>query len=129
MDDKALDEHLLELQARLIQALAHPKRLKLLQLLGRGEASAGALADALGVSRPNLSQHLGVMHERGLVRVRRVGANRLYRLAYPEIKDACAMFQDVLAAQLTRTGRQLGPRARRARTARRRASREGRREP
>ncbi len=128
MDDEALDEHLLELQARLIQALAHPTRLKLLRILGDGEASASALADALGVSRPNLSQHLSVMHQRGLLQVRRVGARRLYRLAYPEIKDACAMFQEVLAAQLTATGRH-GPRARRPRAARRRASREGRRRP
>lgn len=118
-----LDDHILELQARLIQALAHPTRLKILQLVGDGEVSAGALAERLGVTRPNLSQHLTLMQQRGLLRVRREGATRLYRLAYPEIKDACAMFQEVLAAELASAGRVFDRPARRARAARRRSRR------
>ncbi len=108
----AFDDHILELQARLIQALAHPTRLKILQLVGDGELSAGALAERLGVTRPNLSQHLTLMQQRGLLRVRREGATRLYRLAYPEIKDACAMFREVLAAELAAAGRVFGRPAR-----------------
>lgn len=75
--------------ARICRALTDPKRLALLALLRDGERSAGALAGALGCPLPNASQHLAVLRQAGLVVARRDGTSILYRLAAPEILDAC----------------------------------------
>ena len=66
-----------------IQALAEPRRREILQLIRDRELSAGAIASGFDVSRPAISQHLGVLKEAGLVTERREGTRRFYR-ARPE---------------------------------------------
>ena len=66
-----------------IQALAEPRRREILQLIRDHEMSAGAIAAGFDVSRPAISQHLGVLKEAGLVTERREGTRRFYR-ARPE---------------------------------------------
>jgi ArsR family transcriptional regulator len=98
--NEAAEEILYERQARLCQVLADPKRLRLLGLLREGEHSVGELAEALGVAYPNVSQHLTVMRDAGLVATRRAGTSVFYRLAYPRIAEACDLVRDVLRQQL-----------------------------
>ena len=71
------------------RALTDPKRLDLLHQLRDGERSAGALATDLGCTMANASQHLAVLRHAGLVTSRRDGTSIHYRLAAPEILDAC----------------------------------------
>lgn len=59
-------------------ALADPTRRGILELLGRGEHAAGAIAEHLAISAPATSQHLKVLREAGLVRVRVDGQFRMY---------------------------------------------------
>ena len=92
---------LYERQARLCQVLTEPKRLKLLHALRDGERSVGDLAQATGVSYTNVSQHLSSMRDVGLVATRRDGTTIFYRLAYPQIMEACDLIQDILRAQLS----------------------------
>ncbi|MFL5840446.1 MAG: ArsR/SmtB family transcription factor [Thermoleophilaceae bacterium] len=66
-----------------IQALAEPRRREILQLIRDRELSAGEIAAGFDVSRPAISQHLGVLKEAGLVSERREGTKRFYR-ARPE---------------------------------------------
>jgi DNA-binding transcriptional ArsR family regulator len=66
-----------------IQALAEPRRREILQLIRDRELSAGEIASGFDVSRPAISQHLGVLKEAGLVSERREGTKRFYR-ARPE---------------------------------------------
>ncbi len=99
MSDPA-DEALYERQARICQVLVDPKRLRLLALLRDREYSVGELAETLGIAYPNVSQHLNVMRDAGLVATRRAGTNVYYRLAYPRIADACDMVREVLRQQL-----------------------------
>jgi DNA-binding transcriptional ArsR family regulator len=66
-----------------IQALAEPRRREILQLIRDRELSAGDIASGFDVSRPAISQHLGVLKEAGLVSERREGTKRFYR-ARPE---------------------------------------------
>jgi DNA-binding transcriptional ArsR family regulator len=94
------DDVLYERQARLCQVLADPKRLRLLGLLREGEYSVRELAEAIGAAYPNVSQHLNVMRDAGLVATRRAGTSIYYRLAYPRIAEACDIVRDVLRAQL-----------------------------
>ena len=75
--------------ADICRALTDPKRLALLHQLRDGERSAGALATDLGCTFANASQHLAVLRHAGLVTSRRDGTSIHYRLAVPEILDAC----------------------------------------
>ncbi len=75
--------------ADICRALTDPKRLALLHQLRDGERAAGTLAADLGCTLANASQHLAVLRHAGLVTSRRDGTSIHYRLAVPEILDAC----------------------------------------
>jgi DNA-binding transcriptional ArsR family regulator len=66
-----------------IRALAEPRRRRILELVRVDELSAGEIASAFDVTRPAVSQHLGVLRDAGLLVERREGTRRLYR-ARPE---------------------------------------------
>jgi ArsR family transcriptional regulator len=91
--DKAM---LFEMQADICQALANPKRLQVLDLLKGGELSVGEMMKAMGIQKANLSQHLAVMRQKGIVSARREGTTVYYRLARPRITEACAVMREVL---------------------------------
>jgi DNA-binding transcriptional ArsR family regulator len=61
-------------------ALADPTRRQILELLGHGERAAGEITEKFGVSAPAISQHLKVLREARLVRVRVEGQRRIYSL-------------------------------------------------
>jgi DNA-binding transcriptional ArsR family regulator len=61
-------------------ALADPVRRDILILLQRGERPAGALVVALSLPQPNVSKHLKILRDAGLVRVRVEGPSRIYSL-------------------------------------------------
>jgi DNA-binding transcriptional ArsR family regulator len=62
-----------------LRAIAEPRRRRILELVGSRELSAGEIASHFEVTRPAISQHLGVLKEAGLVNERRNGTQRLYR--------------------------------------------------
>jgi len=62
-----------------VKAIAEPRRREILLLVRDGELSAGEIASRFEVTRPAISQHLGVLKEAGLVSERRNGTRRLYR--------------------------------------------------
>ena len=62
-----------------LKAIAEPRRRQILELVREQELSAGAIASQFDVTRPAISQHLGVLKEAGLVDERRNGTQRLYR--------------------------------------------------
>jgi DNA-binding transcriptional ArsR family regulator len=62
-----------------LRAIAEPRRRRILELVGSRELSAGEIASHFEVTRPAISQHLGVLKEAGLVDERRNGTQRLYR--------------------------------------------------
>ncbi|WP_181781712.1 ArsR/SmtB family transcription factor [Pseudonocardia pini] len=61
-------------------AVAEPRRREILEVLARGERSVGDLVGELELAQPQVSKHLKVLHEVGLVAVREDGRRRLYRL-------------------------------------------------
>jgi DNA-binding transcriptional ArsR family regulator len=61
-------------------ALAERHRRQIIALLDQAERSAGELVAAVGLSQPGVSKHLKCLREAGLVRVRRDGQRRLYRI-------------------------------------------------
>lgn len=66
-----------------LKAIAEPRRRAILRLVSDTELPAGRIAAHFDVTRPAVSQHLGVLKEAGLVTERREGTRRLYR-ARPE---------------------------------------------
>jgi DNA-binding transcriptional ArsR family regulator len=67
-------------------AVAEPKRRKVLEVLGVKEMSVNELVKRLGWTQPMVSKHLGVLKQVGLVRERRVGRQRLYRVNAGQLK-------------------------------------------
>ena len=61
-------------------AVAEPRRREILDLLARGERPVNELVELLGVTQPQVSKHLRVLREVGLVEVRDHGRQRMYRL-------------------------------------------------
>ncbi len=90
-----------EMQAELCQMLANPKRLQIINLLKWGENSVGSLVQSLGVAKANLSQHLAVMRQKGILATRRDGTTIYYRLAFPHITEACEVMREVLLETLS----------------------------
>jgi DNA-binding transcriptional ArsR family regulator len=67
-------------------AVAEPRRRQILDLLADGELPVGALVKKLGLAQPQVSKHLRVLREVGVVAVREEGRQRLYRLNGPALK-------------------------------------------
>ncbi len=92
------------LQAEVLKTLASPRRIEILHELARGPIEVGRLAEAIGASQPNVSQHLAVLRTAGIVEAERDGREVRYRLADPDVMVACALMRAVLERRLTRLG-------------------------
>ncbi len=93
------------LQAEVLKTLASPRRLEILHALAHGPIEVGRLAQLIGASQPNVSQHLSVLRTAGMVEAEREGREVRYRLADPDVMVACALMRSVLERRLTRLGR------------------------
>ncbi len=67
----------IELAARAMKAMSHPLRLKILCVLGDQEISVQDIVEAVGTSQSNISQHLAILREKGILRARK-DANRVF---------------------------------------------------
>jgi ArsR family transcriptional regulator len=92
------------LQADVLKTLANPRRIEILHELARGPIEVGRLAEAIGVSQPNVSQHLAVLRSAGIVEAERDGREVRYRLADPDVVVACSLMRAVLERRFTRLG-------------------------
>jgi DNA-binding transcriptional ArsR family regulator len=85
-------------------AVADPTRRALLDLLAQGEERVNSLAERFAMSRPAISQHLAILLRTRLVRARRVGRERRYRLQprpLEEIYDWVALYERFWRTKLT----------------------------
>jgi len=90
------------LQAEVLKTLSSPRRLEILHILAEGPKEVGRLAAELGISQPNVSQHLSVMRAAGLVEGEREGREVHYRLSDPDIIVACDIMKGVLQRRIAR---------------------------
>jgi DNA-binding transcriptional ArsR family regulator len=84
-----LPEPVVELIARRFRVLAEPMRIRILDRLRGGEASVQELADTLGASQQNVSKHLAVLHEAGIVARRKEGTYTYYAIADEGVLALC----------------------------------------
>jgi DNA-binding transcriptional ArsR family regulator len=92
------------LQAEVLKTLASPRRIEILHVLARGPIEVGRLAEMIGASQPNVSQHLAVLRAAGIVDAERDGREVRYRLSDPDVMVACGLMRGVLERRLTRLG-------------------------
>ena len=90
-------------KADLFKALAHPVRVRALELLSDSEQPVSALLAATGIEASHLSQHLGVLRNAGVVTARREGNAVHYRLEHPALAEMLGAARVVLTDRLTRT--------------------------
>ena len=93
------------LQAEVLKTLANPRRLEIIHRLAQGPCEVGRLAEEIGASQPNISQHLSVLRAAGIVDAERDGREVRYRLTDPDVITACTVLRGVLQRRLTRLGR------------------------
>lgn len=109
--NEALEAELRELHERVCKAISDPKRLLIISVLRDDELSVGEIAETLGVSQSNASQHLAVLRERGIVTTRRAGTTVYYSLRSKKILTAIDLMREFVAEEtrtpLERSGRKL----------------------
>jgi len=101
-----IDRELIPQVAARFRALGDEGRLAILSLLQRGERSVNELAEAIGRSQPNISQHLASLAAAGLVESRRDGQHAFYRIADPTVVRICEAVCDGLVARARAERRQ-----------------------
>jgi DNA-binding transcriptional ArsR family regulator len=87
-------------KAELFKALAHPARIRLLELLRDGEKSVTALQLALGIEGSTVSQQLAILRMKNLVDTRKSGNNIYYRLRDQQVNDLLAVARRMFDAHL-----------------------------
>lgn len=98
MDDKKV----YELHADVCKTMSNPKRLEIINLLRNGELCVDDLTSNMGVAKANVSQHLALMRNKGILLTRRDGVNIYYRISNPKVVKACDIMREVLVEQLTK---------------------------
>lgn len=99
---------LYEVKANLFKGLAHPVRVRVLEVLASAEtvSVADLLADT-GLEASHLSQHLSVLRRHNLVVADRRASQVFYRLAYPQVADLLNVSRALLIEILEHTQQQL----------------------
>jgi DNA-binding transcriptional ArsR family regulator len=85
-----------------LRALSDPRRREILRLVSEQERSAGEIASNFDITRPAISQHLGVLKGAGLVSERRDGTRRLYRARQDEMRKLRDFLDDYWTSGLER---------------------------
>ncbi len=95
-------------KASIFQALAHPTRIAIVEMLRNGELSAGVIQERLGLEQANLSQHLAVLRSRQIVSNRKEGNQVFYSLRNPVLIEVLDIMRRYLQANLKDTVQMLG---------------------
>lgn len=100
-EERPDDTRIHEMHAELCKMLSHPTRLKILEQLRQESKTVKEMVEELERSQPTVSQHLGELKKRGLVRAEREGNSKQYHIEHPKILDACDIIREVLFERLS----------------------------
>ena len=92
-----------EVKAELFKALAHPARIRALEVLSEGERSVGELQPLVGIESSHLSQQLAVLRRAGLVTTRKEGSSVFYAVRDPLVVELLSVSKRLLVASLAET--------------------------
>jgi DNA-binding transcriptional ArsR family regulator len=102
-----LPDELVELIARRFRVLAEPLRIRLLDQLRTGEATVNELSEAIGGSQQNISKHLQLLADAGIVGRRKDGNHVYYRIVDEGVLRLCEDVCGSIPAQLSELSRLL----------------------
>ncbi len=88
------EEHI-DQASRAIKAMAHPLRLKILCVLGDQEISVQDIVDCVGTSQSNISQHLAILRDKGVLRTRKDANRVFYRIGDERTLTLIGMMREV----------------------------------
>ncbi len=100
MEKTNLSNEALELIAVRFKILSEPLRLRILQTLGGGEMSVNELAEAVKSSQPNISKHLKMLQDAGILSRRQQGNSVFYAIADESIFALCELVCGALEERL-----------------------------
>lgn len=90
--------------SRSLKAMSHPLRLKILCTLGDNEVSVQDIVEAVGTSQSNISQHLAILRDKGILASRKEANKVFYRVGDTRTLRLIGMMQEVFCS----TGRNAG---------------------
>ena len=96
-------EELQTFKAQFFRALAHPIRIRILEILGHGGRTVQQLQDALSVEQPIVSQQLAVLRNQGIVAAHKKGPSVRYSLRDPLVTDLLAIARRIFNNHLVST--------------------------
>jgi ArsR family transcriptional regulator, virulence genes transcriptional regulator len=102
-----MDKQFYCLHSELCKTLANAKRQEIIDCLRAGEMTVNSLCAATSIPQANLSQHLAIMRNKGVLETRRQGANVFYRISNPKIIKAFDLLTEVMQEQQAKTGRAM----------------------
>ena len=85
----------IETAARALKAISHPLRLKILCVLGPDEVCVQDIVEAVGTSQSNISQHLGILRDKGVLQTRKDANRVFYRVADQRTLQLVIMMREV----------------------------------
>lgn len=84
--------------SRSLKAISHPLRLKILCILGENEVSVQDIVEHVGTSQSNISQHLAILRDKGILASRKEANRVFYRVGDARILKLIDMMQDVFCS-------------------------------
>ena len=104
----AMQNLLREYKASVFQALSHPTRIAIVEVLRDGELSAGAIQARLGVEQANVSQHLAILRSRQIVASRKEGTQVFYSVRHKVLIKVLDLMRQYFQAHLHESVQMLG---------------------
>jgi ArsR family transcriptional regulator len=92
-----------ELHAEVCKTFGHPKRLMVISALRNQELTVTEIAEKTNIDVSNLSQHLHLFRDKGLVTTRREGTKIFYKLSHPNIGKALDLMSSFLEQRISRS--------------------------
>jgi ArsR family transcriptional regulator len=102
-----MSQELRQFKAEIFQALAHPTRIAIVEMLCKGEQPAGRLIDQLGLEQANASQHFAVLRSKQIVVSRKEGNQVFYSLRDPVLIEVLEILKRYFHSQLSKTASML----------------------
>ena len=93
-------ENIFLLHANICKTMANPRRLEIIEALRDVELNATQLTQKVLISKANLSQHMSILIQKGVVLSRREGLNVFYKLSDEKITKACDLMRELLIKNL-----------------------------
>lgn len=87
------------LHAKLLKTISHPKRLEIIHLIRNSQMSVTDIYEMLDLPQANVSQHLMVLRQAGVVETKKEGKQILYKIKYPELIEASDLMRKILIDQ------------------------------